>query len=238
MNLSDNIESVKERIGQAAVRNGRDADDILLVAATKLQSVEKLIEARDCGLKVFGENKVQELVDKYPNIEGVRWHLIGHLQKNKVKYIIDKVDMIHSVDSLELAQEINKRASKINKKISVLIQVNIGREESKSGLMEEQLEETCEGLTSLENICVQGLMAIPPAERYPGEARGYFKRMKSLYDRVSYNNYKGFDMKFLSMGMTDDFEEAIEEGANIVRVGTGIFGKRDYTGGNKNVKEL
>lgn len=238
MNISDNIKAVNERIAKAAAKSGRTRDDILLVAATKMQSVEKLLEARDCGLKVFGENKVQELVEKYPHISGVSWHFIGHLQKNKVKYIIDKVDMIHSVDSLDLAQEINKRASKIGKVMPVLIQINIGREQSKSGIMEEQLDELCGELCKLENIKVQGLMAIPPAEKVTGEARGYFKQMKNLFNKVSAGNYKGFDIKYLSMGMTGDFEEAIEEGANIIRVGTGIFGKRNYAGGKNDVKEL
>lgn len=238
MSLKINIESVNERIEKAAARSGRAAKDVMLVAATKLQPVEKLLEARDLGLKVFGENKVQELVDKYPFIEGVRWHFIGHLQKNKVKYIIDKVDMIHSVDSLELAEEIDKRAARIGRVMPVLIQVNIGREESKSGIMEEQLDDLCEQLDRLKNINVQGLMAIPPAENCPGEAREYFKKMKKLYDRVSGMNYQGFDIKYLSMGMTGDFEEAIEEGASIVRVGTGIFGKRNYAGRKNDVKEL
>lgn len=238
MNISDNIEAVNDRIAKAAAKSGRTREDILLVAATKMQSVEKLLEARDCGLKVFGENKVQELIEKYPHISGVSWHFIGHLQKNKVKYIIDKVDMIHSVDSLELAQEINKRASKINKVMPVLIQINIGREETKSGIMEEQLYELCGELSMLENIKVQGLMAIPPAEKVPGEARGYFMKMKNLFEKVSAENYEGLDIKYLSMGMTGDFEEAIEEGANIIRVGTGIFGKRNYAGGKNDVKEL
>lgn len=233
MNLSDNIEAINMRITKAAAKDGRTREDILLVAATKMQPVEKLLEARDCGIKVFGENKVQELIEKYPHISGVRWHFIGHLQKNKVKYIIDKVDMIHSVDSLELAEEINKRASKIDKVMPVLIQINIGREETKSGIMEEQLDELCEELSGFENIKVQGLMAIPPAEKATGEARCYFKQMKNLFGKVSDKNYKGFDIKYLSMGMTGDFEEAIEEGANIIRIGTGIFGKRNYTGGKK-----
>lgn len=238
MNISDNIEAVNERIAKAAAKSGRIKNDILLVAATKMQSVEKLLEARDCGIKVFGENKVQELIEKYPHINGVSWHFIGHLQKNKVKYIIDKVDMIHSVDNLELAQEINKRALKINRVVPVLIQINIGKEETKSGIMEEQLDELCDELCQLQNIKVQGLMAIPPAEKVPGEARGYFKQMKNLFEKVSAKGYKEFDIKYLSMGMTGDFEEAIEEGANIVRVGTGIFGKRNYAGGKNDVKEL
>lgn len=233
MNVSDNIEAINERIEKAALRSGRKREDILLVAASKMQPVEKLFEARGCGLKVFGENKVQELVEKYPHIGDVSWHFIGHLQKNKVKYIIDKVDMIHSVDSLELAREINKRASKIGRVMPVLIQINIGREATKSGIMEEQLDELCEELSGLENIKVQGLMAIPPAEKTAGESRAYFSQMKSLYDRMAAKCYKGFDIKYLSMGMTGDFEEAIEEGANIVRVGTGIFGKRNYAGGKK-----
>lgn len=238
MSLADNIEAVYEVIERAAAKSGRTKEDIHLVAATKMQPIEKLIEARDCGLKVFGENKVQELVEKYPHITDVSWHLIGHLQKNKVKYIIDKVHMIHSVDSLELAQEIDKRASKISKVMPVLIQINIGRETTKSGIMEEQLYELCEELSELENIKVQGLMAIPPAEKEKGESRSYFRQMKNLYDRVSAMGYKGFDFKYLSMGMTEDFEEAIEEGANIIRVGTGLFGKRNYAGGKSNVKKL
>jgi pyridoxal phosphate enzyme (YggS family) len=238
MNLADNIEVVSERIEKAAVKSGRTREDIHLVAATKMQSIEKLLDAYNCGLKVFGENKVQELIEKYPHIMDVSWHFIGHLQKNKVKYIIDKVDMIHSVDNLELAQEINKRASKINKIMPVLIQINIGREATKSGIVEDQLDELCGELSKLESIKVQGLMAIPPAEKAAGESRGYFKQMKNLYERLAAKDYREFDIKYLSMGMTGDFEEAIEEGANIIRVGTGIFGKRNYTGGKNDVKEL
>lgn len=231
MNISDNIKSIKERIEKAAQRSGRNAEDITLIAVSKTQPAEKVIEARDCGLWVFGENKVQELVEKYPKVQDVRWHLIGHLQRNKVKYIVDKVELIHSLDSLELAGEIDKRAQKAGKVMPVLIQINIGKEDTKSGIYEEEIENFLQGLTGFKNILVSGIMTIPPKTDNEEETRKYFRRMKEIFEKLKCLDYKNFDIKYLSMGMTDDFEIAIEEGANIVRIGTGIFGQRKYIGG-------
>ncbi|MCX7883440.1 MAG: YggS family pyridoxal phosphate-dependent enzyme [Caloramator sp.] len=231
MNLSENIEHVKERIERAAKRSGRDSKEILLIAVSKTQSVEKIIKARDLGHEVFGENKVQEILAKYDEVKNVKWHMIGHLQRNKVKYIIDKVEMIHSLDSVELAQEINKRAEKIGKIMPVLIQINIGKEDSKSGIYEEELEEFIEKLIDFKNICISGIMTIPPKSDNELETRMYFKKMRIIFENLKNYKYDNFDIKYLSMGMTADFELAIEEGANIIRVGTGIFGKRKYREG-------
>ena len=222
------IDEIQNKIEQAKVRSGRGDDEILLVAVSKTQPFSRILEAQSFGLNVFGENKVQELVEKYPYINNVRWHLIGHLQKNKVKYIIDKVDMIHSVDSLALAAEINKRSQEIGRKTPILVQINIGKEESKSGIYEEDVNSFLEGISIYDNLIVSGIMTVPPAKASEEITRKYFKKMKSIFTAIKNLGYKNFDIKYLSMGMTDDFEIAIEEGANIIRVGTGIFGQRVY----------
>ncbi|TDT61838.1 YggS family pyridoxal phosphate-dependent enzyme [Fonticella tunisiensis] len=228
MSVSNNISRVRERIELAAMRAGRQPEDIELVAVSKMQSLEKMYEAKECGLRVFGENKVQELLDKYDKIQDVKWHFIGHLQTNKVKYIIDKVEMIHSLDRIGLVEEIDKRAKQINRIMPVLIQINIGREETKSGIYEEDVENFISGLEKYQNILVSGIMTIPPPSDNKSEIRGYFRRVKKIFDDLKQYKYKNFDIKYLSMGMTNDFEIAIEEGANIIRVGTGIFGQRNY----------
>lgn len=222
------IDEIMNRIEMAKIRSGREHDEVLLLAVSKTQSYERLLEAKCCGLNTFGENKVQELIEKYPYINDVKWHFIGHLQKNKVKYIIDKVDLIHSVDSLELAQEINKRAGLIEKKMPILVQINIGKENSKSGIFEEDVESFMEKMSAFENLIISGLMTVPPINTDEMITRNYFKKMKNLFTSIEHLNYNNFNVKYLSMGMTDDFELAIEEGANIVRIGSGIFGKRIY----------
>lgn len=232
MDIAKRIDDVRRRIGEAAKRSNRDEKDITLVAVSKTQPSEVLISAYNSGIKIFGENKVQELVEKYSAFQDVSWHLIGHLQKNKVKYIIDKVNLIHSLDNIELAEEIDKRAKKIGKVVNVLIQINIGKEETKSGIYEEDLEEFIDKITKYDGIKVLGIMAIPPASKNPEDSREYFKRMKGIFENLKDKKYDNFDIKYLSMGMTNDFEVAIEEGANIVRVGTGIFGERNYEGRN------
>ncbi len=231
MGILQNYNEVVSRVEKAAKRSGRNAEEILLVGVTKTQPAEKLIEAYNCGLRVFGENKVQELTQKYPYIQDAGWHFIGHLQKNKVKYIIDKVDMIHSLDRIELAEEVNKRAEKINIVMPVLIQVNIGREETKSGVFEEDVLEFSKELVKYPNILISGIMAIPPVNRNDEIQRENFKRVYNIYNEVKSYKYDNFDIKYLSMGMTGDFEIAIEEGANIIRIGTGIFGERSYNKG-------
>jgi pyridoxal phosphate enzyme (YggS family) len=229
LDVSQNIKEIIDKIEAAASKSGRNKEEIKLVAVSKTQPVEKMIEAKMCGLKAFGENKVQELMNKYPLIEDVEWHFIGHLQRNKVKYIIDKVSLIHSLDSISLAEEIDKRAKKIGRVMPVLIQVNIGKEESKSGVFEEDFENFVEKLSVFENIEIQGLMTIPPRCDLKEQNRAYFRKMKNLFDELKKYSFKNFNIKYLSMGMTDDYEIAIEEGANIIRIGTGIFGERNYT---------
>lgn len=229
--LKDNIININSRIAKAAQKAGKSADDITLVAVTKTIDEAIINKAISLGIKNIGENKVQELLSKYDIIdkkENVQWHLIGHLQRNKVKYIIDKVDLIHSVDSMRLAAEINKRAEKANKLMNVLIQVNVSREESKFGVGVEQCTELIEQISQLPHIRIKGLMTIAPYTQDPEEVRPYFRMLRNLSIDIKQKKYDNVDMEYLSMGMTGDFEVAIEEGANIVRIGTAIFGERQY----------
>ena len=192
--------------------------------------MDEINEAIDCGITDIGENKVQEIMDKYEHVKPVRWHLIGHLQTNKVKYIIDKVSMIHSVDSLKLAQEINKRAQQHNLTMDILIQVNSAEEESKFGITTEETGQLIRDiLDSCENIRIRGLMCIAPFEENPEDVRVYFAEVKKLYDEYGKMEHPHLDFKYLSMGMSGDFHVAIEEGSNLIRVGTSIFGARDYS---------
>lgn len=220
--IRDNIDSIKKRMAESAAKAGREPEEVLLIAVTKLHSPQEINEAIDSGITDIGENKVQEILDKYDKVKPVKWHLIGHLQTNKVKYIIDKVEMIHSVDSLRLATEIEKRAASANVVMKVLIQVNPAGEESKFGLSMEDAEQV---ITEIRETCphvdIKGLMCIAPFFDDPQEARPIFAQVKKLYDK-----YAEFEM--LSMGMTGDYQAAIEEGATAVRVGTAIFGNRDY----------
>lgn len=230
MSIGGNIEYIKKVKDEAARRSGRTGDDVLLVAVTKLHSAEEINEAISCGITDIGENKVQEIVDKYERVNPVRWHLIGHLQTNKVKYIIDKVSMIHSVDSLKLAQEINKRAQQHDLTMDILIQVNSAMEESKFGITTEETGQMIEDiLNTCPNINIRGLMCIAPFEDDPEDAREYFAEVKKLYDEYGRIEHPRLDFKYLSMGMSNDFEVAIEEGSNLIRVGTSIFGARDYS---------
>lgn len=226
MAIAENIEAVLKKIDEAACKIGKKRDDIALVAVSKTHPVEKILEAKKYGLSIFGESKAQELLQKYEMVPDVKWHFIGHLQRNKVKYIIDKVDLIQSLDSIELAQEIDKRAKKIAKKMPVLIEINIGKEPSKSGIYEEELDEFAKKVSEFENIILSGLMTIPPVTADKNKTRDYFKRMRFLFETLKQFDLPNSNIEFLSMGMTDDFDIAIEEGANIVRVGTGIFGRR------------
>lgn len=227
--IADNIKEVEEKIKAAAYRSGRKREDILLLAVSKTIDIPRIKEACACGLKELGENKVQEIMDKYESMgNDIKWHLIGHLQTNKVKYIIDKVKLIHSVDSFKLAEEINKRAGLKNIKSDILIEVNIANEESKFGVSVENTEELIRSISILPNICIKGLMTVAPFVENSEENRHYFKRLKELLVDINGKNIDNVSMSILSMGMTSDYEVAIEEGANIVRVGTGIFGKRIY----------
>lgn len=208
---------------------GNLTDDVLLVAVTKTHSVSEINEAIDNGVTDIGENKVQEILDKYDSVKPVRWHMIGHLQTNKVKYIIDKVDLIHSVDSLKLAKEISKRATEHGKTMDILLQINIAGEESKFGVSPDESKNL---LLSILNDCpalkIKGLMTVAPFAENPESVRSVFARAKKMYEEFALINHARLDFEYLSMGMTHDYTVAIEEGSNLVRVGTAIFGSRVY----------
>jgi len=222
-----NIDELRKKIGKAAQKTGKKPEDVNIIAVTKTIEPERIIKAVDLGLKDLGENRVQELCQKYDIISReINWHLIGHLQTNKVKYIIDKVKMIHSVDRLELADEIQKRAAKAGRVIDVLIQVNIAEEESKFGLARESTLAFIKQISSYGNIKVKGLMTIAPLVEDPEEIRYVFRELRKLLIDIREENIDNIDMDFLSMGMSNDYEVAIEEGSNMVRIGTAIFGHR------------
>ena len=229
-NIRENIESIRKRIADAAKRAGRDADDIKLIAVTKTVDVDKVEEAIAAGALDAGENKPQELARKYEVLgDKIRWHQIGSLQTNKVKYIIDKVCMIHSLDREGLAEEIDKRASKIGRVIDCLVQVNISGEESKHGMSREEVEPFVRLVAEkYPNIKIKGLMTMAPFDAERDEIRKVFRDLKELSDEINNMNIGNVEMRELSMGMTNDFEIAVEEGATMVRVGTAIFGKRNY----------
>ena len=229
--LANNIQSIKKRIQDAAIRTGRTPKEVKLVAVTKTVEPDIIKEAIVHDILCVGENKVQEIERKYPSFDydqykHIAWHMIGNLQTNKVKYIIDKVSMIHSVDRYKLAAEINKQAQKINKVVDVLVQVNISGEQSKFGISPEKCEELVREISLLEHVKVRGLMTMAPFTKESEKARPVFQKLKHLSIDIIEKNIDNISMEYLSMGMTGDFEVAIEEGANIVRIGTGIFGKR------------
>ncbi len=226
--IQQNIAEIQQKINSAAQKSGRNQEDILLLAVSKTIDAERIQEAVDCGLTELGENKVQEILEKYEKLKNVSWHLIGHLQTNKVKYIIDKVKMIHSVDSLKLAEEINKRAKQSNVIMDILVEVNMEQEESKFGVSPEDTLSLIQKIAFLDNIRVKGLMTVAPFVDNPEENRDCFRRMKQLLVDINNEKIDNVHMNVLSMGMSNDFEVAIEEGATIVRVGTNIFGKRIY----------
>ena len=228
--IRENIDAVNRIKGEAAVKSGRKAEDVLLCAVTKTRTADEINEAIDAGITDIGENKVQEIMDKFDSVKPVRWHLIGHLQTNTVKYIIDKVSMIHSVDSLHLAQEIDKRAAQHGITMDILIQVNSAQEESKFGISTDETEGMIRDiLDKCPNIRIRGLMCIAPFAENPEDVRVYFAQVKKLYDEYSSIEHKNLDFKYLSMGMSHDYEVAILEGSNLIRVGTAIFGERDYS---------
>ncbi len=230
MSIKNNIEYINKLKGEAAVRSGRKPEDVLLVAVTKLHDVDEINEAIDCGITDIGENKVQEIMNKYEHVKPVKWHLIGHLQTNKVKYIIDKVEMIHSDESQHLAIEIDKRAKAHGITMKILVQVNSAEEESKFGAtVEETRQLVLDILEQCTNIKICGFMCIAPFEEDVDDARPFFAEVKKLYDECGKIDHERLDFQYLSMGMSNDFEVAIEEGSNLVRVGTAIFGARDYS---------
>lgn len=227
--IRENIEVIREKIARAAERSGRDPKDVLLLAVTKTIDNGRIREAVDAGLTELGENKVQEIMDKYDTLErDVKWHMIGHLQTNKVKYIIDKVTLIHSVDSLKLAQEINKKAAKAGRVMDILVEINVADEESKFGITCDMAEDIIRNLSTMENIRVRGLMTVAPFVDDGEQNRPVFRRLKQLLVDINAKKLDNVNMDILSMGMTGDYEVAVEEGATIVRVGTGIFGPRVY----------
>ena len=228
--IKENLISVENEIREACMRAGRRSEDVTLIAVSKTKPVSDLEEAYALGVRVFGENKVQELADKYEVLpKDIEWHMIGHLQRNKVKYIIDKVALIHSVDSLRLAETIEKEAAKRNITVNILIEVNVAREESKFGLMPEELEEFIAKISDFSHIRVKGLMTIAPFVADSEENRVIFQRLHKLSVDIETKNVDNITMRVLSMGMTNDYAVAIEEGATMVRVGTGIFGARSYS---------
>lgn len=227
MTIADNLKTVRDRIAAAAARAGRDPSSIRLVVVTKTVHADRILEAVAGGARIIGENRVQEAREKIGKLGPVAtWHLIGHLQTNKAKYAVKLFDLIHSVDTLDLAQEIAKHAAKINKIQNVLLEVSIAAEAAKAGVAIEQTAVLAREAAKLKHISIKGLMTIPPFLDDPEQVRPYFKKLRDLSERIAKENIPGVSMRELSMGMSGDFEVAIEEGATIVRVGSAIFGER------------
>ncbi len=228
--IKENLEEVEARITRACERSGRERSEVTLISVSKTKPAEMLQEAYDAGSRDFGENKPQEIREKYPQLPtDIRWHMIGHLQRNKIKYIIDKVCMIHSVDSIRLAEAIDEEAKKHGIIMPVLIEVNVAEEESKFGIHLDEAESLIRQISELSNIQVQGLMTIAPFTENAEDNRIYFRKLRNLYVDIKDKNIDNVNMCNLSMGMTGDYEVAVEEGATMVRVGTGIFGARSYS---------
>lgn len=228
--VKEQLTQVEENIQAACRRAGRDRSEVTLIAVSKTKPVELLREAYDAGARNFGENKVQEMTDKMPRLpDDIRWHMIGHLQRNKVKYIVGHTALIHSVDTYRLAEEINIQALKKNLIVPILIEVNIANEASKFGVQaQDTLQLIKEIASTLKSIRIKGLMTIAPYVDSPEDNRGYFRKIKDLSVDIAAQNIDNVSMDILSMGMTGDYTVAIEEGATMVRVGTGIFGERNY----------
>ena len=227
--LSDNLHEVQENIRKACERSGRNPEDVTLIAVSKTKPVSDIEQIYAAGIREFGENKVQEMNDKQKVLPGdINWHMIGHLQRNKVKYIVDNVAMIHSFDSVRLAEEISKEAVKKNVAVDILVEVNVAKEESKFGLYTEDVGQFVEQISKLPGINIKGLMTSAPFVDNPEDNRQYFKKLKDLSVDINAKNIDNVHMDFLSMGMTNDYVVAVEEGATHVRVGTAIFGHRDY----------
>lgn len=229
--VQEQLEEVRQNIRNACERSGRKVEDITLIAVSKTKPVPMLQEAYDAGARDFGENKVQEILEKEPQLPSdIRWHMIGHLQKNKVRQVIDKVVLIHSVDTVGLAEQIEKEAVKRDLDVSILLEVNVAGEESKFGFAPEEVEEAAREIAKYPHVHIQGLMTIAPFVENSEENRGVFKKLYELYVDMKRKNIDNVTMNVLSMGMTGDYQTAIEEGATMVRVGTGIFGTRAKIG--------
>ena len=227
--VRENLAEVERRIQAACERAGRERAQVRLIAVSKTKPVELLTEAYEAGGRDFGENKPQEIKEKYPQLPSdIRWHMIGHLQRNKIKYVIDKVCMIHSVESVRLAEAISEEAGKRGIVMPVLVEVNVAGEESKFGVRPEETEAFVREICRFPNIRVEGLMTIAPFTENAEDNRIFFRKLRNLYVDIKAKNIDNVNMCNLSMGMTGDYEVAIEEGATMVRVGTGIFGARSY----------
>ncbi len=225
--VKDQYCEVQERVRKACLRSGRDPKDVTLIAVSKTKPLEMLLEAYDAGARDFGENKVQEILEKYPEMpEDARFHMIGHLQRNKVRQVIDKVSLIHSVDSLRLARQIEEESAKAGRITPILLEVNVAREESKFGFFMEEVERAAEEIAAFSHIVVKGFMTIAPFVENPEENRKVFQDLYQLSVDITNKNIDNMSMGVLSMGMSGYYEVAIEEGATMVRVGTSIFGHR------------
>ncbi len=229
MDIKNNIKEIKENIKKSLEGSGKSLRDITIVAVSKNVNSTKVVEANGEGLINFGENRVQEFLKKYEELDlELSWHMIGHLQRNKVKYIYDKVKLIHSVDSIRLARRINKYASKNSKPVDVLLELNIAEDESKFGFKSEEIEDVVSKISEFEHINVKGLMTVAPYYDNAEDVRPIFKKLKLIFDNLSKLEYNNVSMEYLSMGMSNDYKIAVQEGANIVRIGTDIFGERKY----------
>lgn len=223
--IKNNLEIINEKIKKAALKANRNPEEIKLVAVTKTSTIEQIKEAINAGVKIIGENKIQEAKEKYQILTAnIEWHLVGHLQTNKAKYAIEIFDCIHSVDSIKLAKEIDKRSLQFGKKTNVLVEVNVSGEETKYGIKPEEVESFLKEMSEFSRIRTRGLMTIAPIVEDKEEARSYFRKLRELSKEIKSKKIKNIKMEYLSMGMTEDFEIAIEEGANMVRIGRGIFG--------------
>ena len=232
--IAEQLQYVQNEIKEACQRSGRNPEEVTLIAVSKTKPVAMIQEAIQAGQTVFGENKVQELCSKYEELpQNLEWHLIGHLQRNKVKYIVDKAALIHSVDSLRLAETISQEGMKHNRIVPVLIEVNVAQEDTKFGVSVEDTLPLVEEIAKLPNIQIKGLMTIAPYVENPEDNRTIFKKLKELSVDIKTKNMNNVFMDILSMGMTNDYQVAVEEGATMVRVGTGIFGERDYSKANQ-----
>ena len=223
--IKNNLRIINEKIKKAALKANRNPEEIKLVAVTKTVSIDRIKEAISAGVKIIGENKVHEAKEKYHILTAdIKWHLVGHLQTNKAKYAVEIFDLIHSVDSIKLAKEIDRRSLQFGKITNVLVEVNVSAEETKYGIKPEEVESFLKEISQLPRIWVRGLMTIAPMVKDKEETRPYFRKLRELSKEIKSKNIKNIKMDYLSMGMTEDFEIAIEEGANMVRVGRGIFG--------------
>ncbi len=228
--IRENLAEVRSNIAKACEKVGREPSEVTLLAVSKTKPIEMIREAMAAGQRAFGENYVQEIEEKYAVLgDNADWHMIGHLQRNKVKYIIGKVSLIHSVDSLRLAEQIQKEAEKHSVTMRVLLEVNVANEESKWGFTPDETVEAVKAVAAMPNVHVCGLMTSAPITEDAESNRVYFRQLRKLFDDIKAMNIENVDMQVLSMGMTGDYTVAVEEGSTLVRVGTGIFGARDYS---------